>query len=45
MSTTRKAHLSTGRRARKTLEQGRVVSGKANKRPQRQKTFRYHHYA
>jgi hypothetical protein len=45
MSTARNTHLSTRRRSTKSWEILRAVSKRANMRPERQKKFRYHHYA
>jgi hypothetical protein len=45
MSTTRNANLRTRRCSPKTLGSVRVVAKKSNQRLERQRNFRYHHYA
>jgi hypothetical protein len=45
MSTTRKAYLRIGRRSPKSWKPVRALSKTTNNRAERQKNFRYHHYA
>jgi hypothetical protein len=45
MSTTRKAYLRIGRRLSKSWKPVRTLSKMTNNRAERQKNYRYHHYA
>ena len=45
MSTTRNTYLRIRRRSPKSWRPVRTISKTTNKRGERQKNFRYHHYA